>query len=269
MRRKPTRRRPTLGNPHAAHSRGAQAGRRIKAAARPHFSRPAVPLARSQAGAILRRQSRSRAPGAPHRTDSAARPKPPKAHGRRWEMDLPRRLATANGKHNGTHTNGAHTKGHARTAPQTARRSNGKRLASGQRRLRLSDRQALDSSLGQRNGHSNGAKPAAGKPKVTGRASSSTSRTASGPRRTPAGYAALVAQHAAKPALTAGTRAGNSKRFGFTRPAQAQAGDEEARMSPEESSLHPLSRKVIVAIDGPAGRARAPSPAISPSILAC
>ena len=73
-----------------------------------------------------------------------------------------------------------------------------------------------------------------------------------------------------KPALAAGAKAGNSKRYGFTAP--AQAGDEEARMSADESLLRHIApaRKVIVAIDGPCrGGQRVPSPAIWPGTSAC
>jgi hypothetical protein len=187
-----------------------------KPAARPHFSRPAVHSrdrkpAQSSAG--------NRAAARPARrtgTDSAARPEATKgarpAAGR-WTAKAP---ATANGKHNGTHTNGAHTNGARTNSSANGARSNGSASrpangASGSRTAKPST-----PAWGQRNGHSNGAKPAAGKPKVTGRASSSTSRTASGPRKDARPDTRPSSRNTRKPALTAGTRAGNSKRFGFT-----------------------------------------------------
>jgi hypothetical protein len=187
-----------------------------KPAPRPHFSRPTV---HSRDRKPAQSTTGNRASARPVRragTDSAARPAAANgghtANGSRpaagrWTPKAP---ATANGKHNGTHTNGAHSKASgngAHSNGSTSRPSNG---ASNSRTAKPSA-----PAWGNRNGHSNGAKPA-GKPKVTGRASA-TSRTAAGPRKD-ARPDTRPSRTTRKPALTAGTRAGNSKRFGFTAP---------------------------------------------------
>ncbi|MGD0893597.1 MAG: hypothetical protein ABR923_18895 [Terracidiphilus sp.] len=183
-----------------------------KPAARPHFSRPAV---HSRDRKPAQSSTGNRAGTRPVRrtgTDAAARPaaangaRPSSA---RW---TPKSPATANGKHKGAHTNGTHTNG-VHTNGNGAR-SNGS--ASRPAKAVSSSRSSKPSApaWGQRNGHSNGAKPA-GKPKVTGRVSSGNNRTVSGTRKD-ARPDTRPSRTTRKPALTASTRAGNSKRFGFT-----------------------------------------------------
>jgi len=212
------------------------------AAARPHFSRPAAhsrdrkpaqsssnsrttsgsrgaarptrrPAADSRTGAVrpaAARPTGSR-PASGSRPAAGARP----ASAARWSANAPANGAKAklNGK-NGAHaTNGANG---------THGRSNGAsaRPASGTTAARNGKTPAP--AWGQRNGsNGNGAKPAS-KSGATSARSGSLSRSASAPRkdsRTDARPAARSASR--KPALAAGAKAGNSKRYGFTaRPKQ-------------------------------------------------
>ncbi|HXR38048.1 MAG TPA: hypothetical protein VN776_03110 [Terracidiphilus sp.] len=179
------------------------------AAPRPHFSRPAT-HSRDRKPAQSGSGSRPvRRPAADNRT-AAARPSGSRpatssrpATGVRWSSNA----AGAKAKHNGAHAgNGSHSNGSA------ARPSNG------------TARGAKPSApaWGQRNGHANGAK-SAGKP---GAHSSSLSRSSSAPRsaggpRKDARPDARPSRTSRKPALAAGAKAGNSKRYGFTaRPKQ-------------------------------------------------
>jgi hypothetical protein len=183
-------------------------------AARPHFSRPAV---HSRDRKPAQSSTGSRAATRPVRragTDSAARPAAKNgsrpASGTRWSPKPP---ATAKGKLNGAHANGKHTNGTSngsRINGATSRPANG---VSGARTTKSST-----PAWGKRNGHTNGSKSAskpAARPSTTSRSSSTTSRTSSGPRKD-ARTDARPSRTTRKPALTAGTRAGNSKRFGFT-----------------------------------------------------
>ena len=136
---------------------------------------------------------------------SAARP----ASNTRWNPKAP---ASANGTRNGAHTGNGLTNGGRATGSQT-------RPANGTAGARAKKPSAP--AWGQRNGHSNGAS-AAGKATTTSR-SSSQPRNGSGTRngsaaRKEARPDARPARSNRKPALTAGTKAGNSKRFGFTAP---------------------------------------------------
>jgi hypothetical protein len=156
-------------------------------AARPHFSRPAAhtrdrkPAQASSASRPVRRTSSESRP-------AAARP-----------------------------ANGAR--------PSTASRSNGRTAASPANSNSASGAHPSKSAApawGQRNGHSNGAKSAA-KPGTSSRNGNGLTRGVRKDSRPDSRSDARPARSGAsrKPALTAGAKAGNSKRFGFTaRPKQ-------------------------------------------------
>jgi hypothetical protein len=167
------------------------------AAARPHFSRPAThsrdrkPAATSTSGRPARRPSSDSRPAGTHAT-SGSRP----ASGARWSANA---ATGANGKRNGTHTSTGSTNG-ARPS------GNGSRPSSAAPGARTAKPSAPAWN------RSNGAKTA-GKPGGPARSSSMP--------RTDSRTDARPAHSSRKPALTAGTKAGNSKRFGFTaRPKQ-------------------------------------------------
>ena len=108
------------------------------------------------------------------------------------------------GSGNGARSNGSHSNGSA------ARPTNG---VSGAHTAKTST-----AAWGKRNGHSNGAK-AAGKPGASARGASATRN--GGALRKEARPDARPTRSSRKPALTAGAKAGNSKRYGFTaRPKQ-------------------------------------------------
>ena len=155
------------------------------AAARPHFSRPAAssrdrkPATSASSSRPARRPaSDSRPAGA--RPLNGARP----ANGAR----------AAAGSSNGARSNG-----------------NGSRPTTGSNGSRTTKSAAP--AWGQRNGHSSGAKSSANTGAAPRNGSSQT-RSASSSRTD----ARPAAHSSRKPALTAGTKAGNSKRFGFTAP---------------------------------------------------
>jgi hypothetical protein len=180
------------------------------AAARPHFSRPAV---HSRDRKPAQSSSNSRPGARPvRRTSSDTAARPANANGARWS---PKAAAGANGKHNGarangTHTNGAHTNGAGNgTRANGASSRPGSRPANGASGARTA--KSASPAWSQRNGHTNGSKPA-GK---TAARPSSTSRPSSVARKD-ARPDARSTRSTRKPALTASTRAGNSKRFGFT-----------------------------------------------------
>jgi len=193
-------------------------------AARPHFSRPAThsrdrkpaPGNRTvrRAGADAR-TSAARTSGG--RTANGSRP----ASAGRWNPK-----SAAGAKSNGTHAgkvngNGSHSNG------------NGARSTNGKSNARTA--KAAAPAWGKRNGHStnghstnghptngrsNGSKPA-GKPVATSARGASLSRNGSAPRKDARGKDARSSRTSRKPALTAGAKAGNSKRYGFTaRPKQ-------------------------------------------------
>jgi hypothetical protein len=156
------------------------------AASRPHFSRPAT-HSRDRKPATSATGSRPA-----RRPSSDSRP----ASGARWSANA---APGANGKRNGTHTNTG--------SSNVARPSgNGSRPSSGAPGTRTAKPSASTWSRG------NGAKTT-GKPSGPVRSSSMP--------RTESRTDARPAHSSRKPALTAGTKAGNSKRFGFTaRPKQ-------------------------------------------------
>ena len=156
------------------------------AAARPHFSRPATlsrdrkPAQTSSSSRPARRAASDSRPAGTH-AGNGTRPAPA---GTRWSAGAAK---SSNGAHNG---NGAH----AGNGTSNGARSNGSsgahagRPANGSRTAK-----SAAPAWTQRNGHSNGAaKPAS---KAVGATRNGSSR---------------------KPTLTAGTKAGNSKQFGFT-----------------------------------------------------
>ena len=180
------------------------------AAARPHFSRPATlsrdrkPAQTSSSSRPARRAASDSRPAGTH-AGNGTRPAPA---GTRWSAGAAK---SSNGAHNGNGahagngtSNGARSNGsngahngngaHAGNGTSNGARSNGSsgahagRPANGSRTAK-----SAAPAWTQRNGHSNGAaKPAS---KAVGATRNGSSR---------------------KPTLTAGTKAGNSKQFGFT-----------------------------------------------------
>ena len=154
---------------------------------RPHFTRPAArnrnrKPAQSSGNARIARRSSDARPGAKHATNGTAR----SANGSRWQK---------NGHHPAkNHSNG--TTG--RTGSSTHSSSNGSAARNGS--------SAGSAWTKRANGHNKiaktGAKPASIKHQGASRVEARSSRNGHKP--------------AHKPALTAGAKAGNSKRFGFT-----------------------------------------------------
>jgi len=178
------------------------------AAARPHFSRPAAhsrdrkPAQSSSSSRPVRRAGVESRPTS-SRSGNGARP----ASAARWN---PKASASTNGKRTGAHSsaasaNGKGSNGNGRPA---VRPSNG---ASGTRTTKSSTTAWNPRNGGQHKVHSNGAKTA-GKPIASSRKAGSPTRAVSAARN----------GSSRKPALTAGSKAGNSKRFGFTAPAKKQ-----------------------------------------------
>ena len=159
------------------------------AAARPHFS-----PSRRVAHARDRKPAQLSAGGRPaRRTSSETRPSAARPAGSQPASGSRPVSGPRWGSNASTGGNGAHSGSNgARSAGSAARPAHG---VSGQR-----TEKPPASAWGQRNGHGNGAKTA-GKP-------GSETRTMRGGR---------------KPALTAGAKAGNSKRFGFTARPKSQS----------------------------------------------
>ena len=183
------------------------------AAARPHFSRPAThsrdrkpaqsstgsrPSTRPARRASSEARPTTARPSGAH-TANGSRP----ANGTRWSSNAPS-SAQIKAKRNGAHAGNGSTN-RARSNGSAARPANG---ASGTRTAKSSA-----PAWGQRNGHTNGAKAAA-KPNTTAR-SSSVPRSGTASRKDSRPDARPV-RGSRKPALAAGTKAGNSKQFGFT-----------------------------------------------------
>jgi hypothetical protein len=212
------------------------------AATRPHFSRPAAhsrdrkPAQSSASSRPARRASSdsrsvsARPSGSRPATGSRA------ASGARWS---PKSTAGAKAKHNGngngngTHngngssngaravSNGAHGTSNGNGAHRNGSHGNGSkvRTSNGASSARTSKSSAP--AWGKHNGHTNGAK-AAGKAAPKSR-NGSLSRNGSSPRKD-ARQDARPVRGSRKPALAAGAKAGNSKRYGFTaRPSAARA----------------------------------------------
>ncbi|MGD0629788.1 MAG: hypothetical protein ABR987_10560 [Terracidiphilus sp.] len=184
-------------------------------AARPHFSRPST-HSRDRKPAQSSANSRSvRRPAADTRSASArpasgARP----AAGTRWSANgaaAKAKLNGANGSRSGNGTGKGAVNG-SRSNGSSARPANGARTAKSSAPA-WSQRNGNTGNGHNGNGHSNGAKPVA----KTSARSGGLARTASSARSD----ARPSRNGSRKPALTAGAKAGNSKRYGFTaRPKQ-------------------------------------------------
>ena len=189
------------------------------AAARPHFSRPAAhsrdrkPAQSSSSIRPVRRagsdtrSSAARPAGA--RTGNGSRP----ASGARWTANAAK---NGNGKRNGTHgvssatngtrNNGAHLNG---ARPNGNGNGNGNNHSAKVSSTARSSKPSVP-AVGQRG---NGSKTA-GKAGTTARGGS-LRRSSSAPRKD-ARVEARSSRSSRKPALAAGAKAGNAKRFGFT-----------------------------------------------------
>jgi 23S rRNA pseudouridine2605 synthase len=164
------------------------------AGARPHFVRPGSRSrdrkpAQSQGGNRQPRRSGAGPRPATARPTNGSRP----GNGARWSSNAPR---NGNG-------NGVHKSGHAAHGTQV--NGNGSRTAHGTSNGRAAKPAAP--AWGQRNGHASGAKASA-RPARNG---SATHNGASARKD-----ARSLHPKSGKPALTAGAKAGNGKRYGFT-----------------------------------------------------
>jgi hypothetical protein len=203
--------------PSAASRKPAASGK--SAAARPHFSRPAANSrdrkpaqsstgSRSSARPARRASSDARAAlarPAGKRAASSSRP----ASSARW---TPNASKSASGAHAGNGSSKVSANGSAKSA-----RSNGNaaRPAHGVSATRAG-KSSAPAAWGQRNGHAKGAKTAV-KPTTGGRTKARTET------RTDARSDSRSGRGSRKPALTAGAKAGNSSRFGFTARAKPQS----------------------------------------------
>jgi hypothetical protein len=183
-------------------------GNGVPAAPRPHFSRPAAHVrdrkpAQPSTGARPSARSGSR----PVRRASSSEVRPAKARpaGATWKPKAP---ATTNGNRNGSH----------------ATSGNGARTAASNGTSSTRNAKTPSPTWSQRNGHANGAKSAAkpGSAARTGSLARGSSATRNGSAsRKEVRPSARPSNNSRKPALTAGTKAGNSTRFGFSaRPKQ-------------------------------------------------
>ena len=200
------------------------------ASARPHFSRPATHT-RDRKPA---QSSSSSRPGSrpPRRATAEARPsatRPTGARattgarpgsGARWTANGTK---STNGKPNGIHANGSSNGAQSSGTKSNGTRPTGLRSAGSAARPANGATPARNSkspasAWSQRNGHSNGSQTSgsktASKTSPTPRAASST-RANSAPRQD-SRPDARSSRTSRKPALTAGAKAGNSKRYGFT-----------------------------------------------------
>jgi len=190
--------------PHKTSSNG------LPASPRPHFSRPAAHVRdRKPAQPATGSRASARSGSRPVRRPTSAESRPSKARpaGSAWNAKAP---AKANGSRNGSHT-----------ASNNSARSNGSNGAAHRTKATSGARsvKASSSTWGQRNGHATGSKTA-GKPGSSARSSSllrgsSTSRSSAASRKD-ARPEARPSRTSLKPALTAGTKVGNSTRFGFS-----------------------------------------------------
>ena len=189
-------------------------------AARPHFSRPAA-HSRDRKPAQSSSSSRTaRRPGSETRSSSArpatgrsvngSRP----ATGKRWTAMEP-----TNGKRASAHSVSSSSNGSRGNGNGSARNHSSK-VSSGIRNSKPTASTASNRN-GNGNGHRNGAKPA-GKAGATVR-SAGLLRKGSAARKD-ARPDPRSARSSRKPALAAGAKAGNAKRYGFTAPAKKSAG---------------------------------------------
>ena len=195
-----------VSEPHKAPSNGV-----APAATRPHFSRPATHVRdRKPSQPSNGSRTSTRPAGRPVRRPATSETRPSKARptGAAWSAKAP---ANANGSRNGSSPaskSGARSNGSNGAAPHRANSTSGTRSA-----------KAPAPTWGQRNGHANGAKSTA-KPGPSARSGSlvrgsSATRNGAAPRKDvrPDTRSSRTTR---KPALTAGTKVGNSTRFGFS-----------------------------------------------------
>ncbi|HUX27751.1 MAG TPA: hypothetical protein VMV39_03150 [Terracidiphilus sp.] len=222
----------------AAARKSAAAGK--PSAARPHFSRPAAHSrdrkpAQSSSGSRPARRSGSdsrsttsrpagaRTAGArPATTRTAGGSRP--ASGARWSANgVKSTNGTRNGGHavsstsngsrsSGVRSNGSRTNGNGNGSNHAAKVSSGS-ISSGARSAK-----PTGAAMGQRNGH--GSKTA-GK---SGAAARGGSLVRSSAARKDVRTDARASRGGRKPALAAGAKAGNTKRYGFTAPAKPRSG---------------------------------------------
>jgi len=189
------------------------------AAARPHFSRPAA-NSRDRKPAQSSTSSRSSARPA-RRASGDARPSAPRPSGTRAASgsrppSSARWTPNASKSASGTHAGNGSSKGAGNGSAKSARpNGNAARPARGASAARTG-KSSAPAAWGQRNGHSKGAKPAV-KPNAGGRSSARTEK------RTDARTDSRNGRGSRKPALTAGAKAGNSSRFGFTARPKSQS----------------------------------------------
>jgi hypothetical protein len=190
-------------------------------AARPHFSRPAAhsrdrkPAQSSSSSRTARRagsdtrSSSARPAGA--RSANGSRP----ASTTRWAMNgKGNGVKNGNGNGNGKH-NGAHSVAGSSNGSSSARNHSAK-VPAGVQKTKPSA-----TAIGQRgNGHGNGSKTA-GKAGTTARGGLLRNGSAARKEVRPD---ARASRSSRKPALAAGAKAGNEKRYGFTAPARKSAG---------------------------------------------
>lgn len=188
-------------------------------AARPHFSRPAAhsrdrkPAQSSSSGRTSRRSGpetrSSSARPATGRSVKGSRP----ATGKRWTAK------PTNGKRASAHSVSSSSNGSRGNGNGVARNHSSK-VSSGIRNSKPTASTASNRN-GNGNGHRNGAKPA-GKAGATVR-SAGHLRKGSAARKD-ARPDPRSARGSRKPALAAGAKAGNAKRYGFTAPAKKSSG---------------------------------------------
>ncbi|MGA2216712.1 MAG: hypothetical protein ABSG51_01410 [Terracidiphilus sp.] len=203
-------------NKHEASSNGNSPAARSQLSRPPAHSRDRKPAQTFSNRTGSRPSTRTSArPPARRTTPAEARPAATRPAGGLWK---PKAATGIKGSRNGAQagsgsTNGARNNGASRSDGNSTHRNNG---ASG-----AGTGKSAKAAWGQRNGHSNGnGAESAGKPTAAGRNGSSlrggsTTRTSSTPRKD-ARTAARPARNNRKPAMAAGTKAGNSKRYGFT-----------------------------------------------------
>ena len=195
-----------VSEPHTAPSIGASS------APRPHFSRPAAHVRDrkpAQPSTGSRNSARTAARPVRRPTSAETRPSKTRSAAAAWNAKAP--------------ANGNSSRNVSRTASKTGAQTNGSNGAAPHRTNVTSpstrSTKAPASTWGQRNGHSNGSKTAA-KTGSSSRSSglvrgSSANRNGVAPRKD-ARPDTRPARTNRKPALTAGTKVGNSTRFGFS-----------------------------------------------------
>jgi uncharacterized membrane protein YgcG len=180
------------------------------AAARPHFSRPAAhardrkPAQSSASNRPARRPSADTRSAASRTSGSRASSGSRPAAGARWSA---KPAAGAKAKHNGT--NGSHGNGTGKVMRSNGSAARPSKIVAGGRGAK-----SAAPAWSQRNGHGNGAKTA-GKPGSGSVRGNGLSRNGSAARKD-VRPDARASRSSRKPALAAGAKAGNSKRYGFT-----------------------------------------------------